>query len=119
MNLVLFGGWVYDAWMTIVLALNWLTYNIIEILYRVFVAVANVNLFSKDIFEAFTSRMYIVVGMAMLFIFAYNIILMIINPEDKKGTGQMSKRIFRIILYLFQHLFYYYHILLVFLYRNF
>lgn len=91
MNLVLFGGFVYDAWMTIVIALNWLTYNLIEILYRVFVAVANVNLFGKDIFDAFTNRMYIVVGMAMLFIFAYNIILMIINPEDKKGTGQMSK----------------------------
>lgn len=100
MNLVLFGGWVYDAWMTIVLALNWLTYNIIEILYRVFVAVANVNLFSKDIFEAFTSRMYIVVGMAMLFIFAYNIILMIINPEDKKGTGQMSKAVKETIISL-------------------
>lgn len=100
MNLVLFGTFIYDAWMTIVLALNWLTYNIIEILYRVFVAVANVNLFSKDIFEAFTSRMYIVVGMAMLFIFAYNIILMIINPEDKKGTGQMSKAVKETIISL-------------------
>ena len=100
MNLVLFGGFVYDAWMTIVFALNWLTYNIIEILYRVFVAVANVNLFGKDIFEAFTKRMYIVVGMAMLFIFAYNIILMIINPEDKKGTGQMSKAVKETIISL-------------------
>lgn len=95
MNLVSFGGLLGDSiseiWITICCSLNWLVYNILELIYRVFIAVANVNLFSKDIFDAFTRRMYIVVGMAMLFIFAYNIILMIINPEDKKGSGQMQK----------------------------
>ncbi len=95
MNLFNFAGIIGDAiadtWMSIWLSLNNLVYNVIEALYKVFVSVANVNLFSEDAFNKITSRIYVVMGIAMLFIFAYNLVLMIINPEDKKSTGQMTK----------------------------
>lgn len=100
MNLFSLGGFFGDIWMSICLSLNWLLYNVIEILYRVFSAIANVNLFDKDVFTKFTERMYIVVGIAMLFIFAYNLVLMIINPEDKKSTGQMTKLVKETIISL-------------------
>lgn len=85
------GKWISDAWMGIWIVINQMLYSIIELLYRVFVAVSNVNLFDRDVFDSFTNRMYIVIAMAMVFIFAYNLVLMIINPEDKKGTGQATK----------------------------
>ena len=94
MSLLTLGGlgtFVSNTWMAICIALNWMVYSVIGILYEVFNAISNINLFNKEIFEGFTQRMYVVIGVAMLFIFAYNLILMIINPEDKKSTGQMSK----------------------------
>lgn len=94
------GKAVSDIWMKIWISLNSLVYGMIGLLYRVFAAIANVNLFDKDVFTKFTERMYIVVGVAMLFIFAYNLVLMIINPEDKKSTGQMTKLVKETIISL-------------------
>lgn len=94
------GKWISDAWMGIWIVINQMLYSIIELLYRVFVAVSNVNLFDRDVFDSFTNRMYIVIAMAMVFIFAYNLVLMIINPEDKKGTGQATKLVKETIISL-------------------
>lgn len=94
------GNFVSDVWTQIWVSLNGLVYGTITLLYRVFIAIANVNLFDKDIFNKFTERMYLVVGIAMLFIFAYNLVLMIINPEDKKSTGQMTKLVKETIISL-------------------
>lgn len=93
MNLVTFGSWTW-LWETLnglFLVICNLIYMLISLLYQVFNAVAKVNLFSDEVFKDITSRIYVVMGIAMLFIFAYNIILMIINPEDKKSTGSTAK----------------------------
>lgn len=104
MNLVNFGGLIGDAiadtWMSIWLSINSMVYSIIELLYKVFVAVANVNLFGEDVFNKIVKRVYVVMAIAMLFIFAYNLVLMIINPDDKKSTGQMTKMIKETIISL-------------------
>lgn len=91
MNLFSLGGFFSNIWMDLWVALNSVVYQVIEWLYEVFEAIANVNLFSKEAFNDITSRLYVVIGIAMLFIFAYNIILMIINPDDKKSTGNTGK----------------------------
>ena len=93
MNLVTFGSWTW-LWETLnglFLVICNLIYMLISLLYQVFNAVAKVNLFSDEVFKDITSRIYVVMGIAMLFIFAYNIILMIINPDDKKSTGSTAK----------------------------
>ena len=104
MNLFNFGSIIGDAiadmWMSIWLSLNDLVYNIIELLFRVFDTVAKINLFSDKDYKMLTGRVYVIMGVAMLFILAYNLILMIINPEDKKGTGQMTKMVKEIIISL-------------------
>ena len=91
MNLFNLGGWFTNIWMDLWISLNSVVYQLIEWLYEIFEAIANVNLFSKEAFNDITSRLYVVIGIAMLFIFAYNIILMIINPDDKKSIGNTSK----------------------------
>ena len=89
------------------LAMTWLTekfiglgiwvarqiYALIGVLYNVFSNVAKVNLFDEATFNKLTGNLYIVIGIAMLFIFAYNIILMIINPDNKKSTGSATKMV--------------------------
>lgn len=94
MNLILLGGsnWFYEIWNTLWLWVCSGIYYFIGLLYQVFEKVASVNLFNGEIFEKLTGRMYLVIGIAMLFILAYNIILAIINPDGKdKGTSQMTK----------------------------
>lgn len=106
MNLLVFadvfgiGKAIQNTWLSIWLSLNNAIYSIIEVLYKVFMSVAEVNLFSGEAFEKITGRIYVVIGIAMLFIFAYNLILMIINPDDKKSTGQMTKIIKETIISL-------------------
>lgn len=91
---------IANTWYSIWLSLNSLVYSAITLIYEVFFTVASVNLFDEKIFESFTKRIYIVMGIAMLFIFAYNLILMIINPDDKKGTGQTTKVVKEVIISL-------------------
>lgn len=100
MNLVMIGGFIANGWMTICTSLSYLVYNLVELLYRVFASISNVNLFSKSVFDKFTARMYSVVAILMLFILAYNLILMIINPDDKKGTGQTTKFVKEVVISL-------------------
>ena len=78
------GDAIADVWMSIWLSLNNLVYNIIEILYRVFETIAKINLFSDKDYAEITNRVYVVMGIAMLFILAYNLILMIIIPLNSK-----------------------------------
>ncbi len=95
MSLLSLGGFfteaVAETWMSIWLSLNSMVYGLISTIYQLFVTVANVSLFSDEVFEQITGRLYVIMGIAMLFIFAYNLVLMIINPEEKKSTGQTTK----------------------------
>ena len=93
MNLFSLAGWTW-VWETInsllLIICDWI-YICIGWFYQVFTAVAKTNLFSREVFDKITSRLYIIVAMAMLFIFAYNIILMIIDPDKKQTTGNAGK----------------------------
>ena len=93
--------WIYNILNTIWLLICEGIYIFIGLLYQVFQKVASVNLFSQEIFEEFTGRMYLVIGIAMLFIFAYNIILAIVNPDGKdKGTTNLAKSVKQTVISL-------------------
>lgn len=92
--------WINALLNTIWLSICKVIFVFINWLYQVFETVANVNLFSEEVFSDITSRIYIVMGIAMLFIFAYNLVLMIINPDDKKSTGSTTKLVKETIISL-------------------
>lgn len=86
------GSWWYEIWISLWLLICQGIYIFIGALYQVFEKVASVNLFSTEVFKEITGRIYVVMGIAMLFIFAYNLVLLIINPDEKKGSNnQMTK----------------------------
>lgn len=93
MNLFILGSasWFKETINLLMLWLCDMLYRIIGLLYQVFVSITQVNLFDRETFTQITRNMYVVMGIAMLFIFAYNIVLMIINPDDKKSTGSTTK----------------------------
>lgn len=101
----LIGDWFKGIWIGLWLMVDNVIYLFINWVYRIFMLVAEVDIFSSgDQIEAITRRIYIIIGIAMLFIFAYNLILLIINPEGKQ-LGDMGKivknAIFSIILVTF------------------
>lgn len=93
MNLFSLGSftWLWETINGLMLLICDMIYKLIGLLYQVFYLISQVNLFDRETFTQITRNMYVVMGIAMLFIFAYNIVLMIINPEDKKSTGSTTK----------------------------
>ena len=102
MSYLLFGvsmpDWLESIFYHLFLAIDYVIYIFINWMYRVFLFIAEVDIFAGGTqLEDITKRLYIIVGIAMLFIFAYNLILLIINPEGKQ-MGNMSKVVQRAII---------------------
>lgn len=103
MGLVLLaaGNWFFEIWNWLWLLICQGIYVFVGFLYQVFEKVASINLFSSDIFDKITGRLYVVIGIAMLFVFAYNIILNIINPDGKgEKAGNLAKSVKNTIISL-------------------
>ena len=71
--------------------LDWMVYTLVSASYSVFLAVSEINLFATDggaaIYSEITKQIYSVIGIAMIFVFAYQLLLLVINPD---GNGQSS-----------------------------
>lgn len=71
-------------------------YGVAEALFRIIFDLANVQFFTNDQIKAVTSRVYIVVGVLMLFKLVISAVQYLINPdafEDKeKGLGGLLKK---------------------------
>ena len=91
LNASFIGDWFYGIWINLWLLIDNVVYLFINWMYRVFILVAKVDIFGGgEEIAAITRRIYIIVGIAMLFIFAYNLILLIVNPDGKQ-LGNMSQ----------------------------
>lgn len=87
--------------------LDGVAYTLVSLSYRVFLAVSELNLFggesaaSQTIYDTFTQKIYLVLSVVMLFVFAYQLILLIINPDGdgtKKTTGLLKELVISIAL---------------------
>ena len=69
-----------------------IVYSLISIAYQVFIAVSKVSLYGNidDKINALTDRIYVILGVTMLFVLAYNIILLILNPDKATSSGDKS-----------------------------
>lgn len=83
--------WFEKIWNGLMFMLCRLVYLFIKWLYQVFEAVSKANLFTEEVFDELTGRIYLIMGIAMLFIFAYNLVFMIVDPDNKTTNGKMGK----------------------------
>ena len=86
-------------------ALDGLVYGLISTFYQVFNAVSKVSLYgsSNEKINELTDRIYVILGVAMLFVLAYNIILLIMNPDnankgEKTVQGLLKNFVISIVL---------------------
>ena len=87
--------------------LDGVAYTLVSLSYRVFLAASELNLFggksgaSQAIYDTFTQKIYLVLSVVMLFVFAYQLILLIVNPDGdgtKKTTGLLKELVISIAL---------------------
>ena len=85
------GEALIRAWYGLCELLDTLVYNLISIAYQIFSLISRASLFNgnsgvSDIVERFS----IILGIGMLFVLAYNIILLIMNPDKVSSGGDKS-----------------------------
>lgn len=83
------GNWVSNAFYGILLTIDYVIYLAINICYQLFEVVSKVEVFSTENVGVISRRIYTIIGIVMLFVFAYNIILAIVDPDSlSKGENQ-------------------------------
>ena len=83
------GNWVSNAFYGILLTIDYVIYLAINICYQLFEVVSKVEVFSTENVGVISRRIYTIIGIVMLFVFAYNIILAIVDP-DSLSKGEKS-----------------------------
>lgn len=95
-------GWIIkDAIKTAIywffLTIDGLALDLARTAYKVFYFTSKITLISGDQIERFTNRVYLILGIALVFIIAYNLLTYIIDPDkmsDKKsGAGAFIKNV--------------------------
>ena len=83
--------------------LDWVFYNLISILMQAIFDIANFTL-SEDIFEKLIDRIYLVLGIFMLFKITISLLTYLVNPDkisDKEnGIGKLSLRVVLVLVML-------------------
>lgn len=81
------------------LGIDIIIYGFISKLYQVFVTIAEARFFQAELFQTIANRLYIIIGVVMLFVVAYSLLKAIINPDNfTKGDYSAPKIITNIIL---------------------
>lgn len=89
---------LHDAIRGLFFAIDNIVYSLIPNLYKLIIHLANVDLFSgNDTVKALMNRVYILVGVFMLFKLAFSVLNYIVDPaafsDKSKGFGNLVKRV--------------------------
>lgn len=66
-------------------------YKIAGGVYQVFLILAKANIFSQSDYRSLADKIYVILGVAMLFIIAYNFLVLIVDPDKDKNGGNIGK----------------------------
>ncbi len=78
------------------LTLDGWAYTLINTLYKVFLALSRMTLFGEDDIAPFIRRVYMIIGVVMLFLLSYSLLTNIVNPEGK-GKDSAGKVVFNVV----------------------
>lgn len=85
----------------LLITIDGVIYNLICYLFEIFTYLSKVNIFGMDTYKDLVSRVYIILGLVMLFVLTYTLLKAIINPDDfAKGDTSFAKLIQNVIVSL-------------------
>lgn len=93
MNFLMVGDFIVAGIATIFLSLfDGIAYWLLSVSYNIFYAVTQLDIFGgstagETLYNDITSRIYTVLSIIMIFIFAYQLIMMIADPDGKAKEG--------------------------------
>ncbi len=96
MPLLFIGDFLSEIFIGIMIVLDSIVYSLISSAYKIFMAIASARLLSSDVYYEIASRIYIVIGVLMLFVLSYAILKAIVDPDQatKGDLGpSMVKRV--------------------------
>lgn len=103
-NLLLFGAnFIVRGLMHICFLIDGVVYTFVDWIYRVFYMVSTAEIFESGagntMIEEITDRVYVVLGVVMLFVLAYNILNAIVDPDKLTGKNSELKGVaYRLLL---------------------
>lgn len=85
----------------IFLFIDGVVYNFVRYACQIFDFLAKLNLFDESDYQAIVERIYIILGVVMLFILAYSLLKAVINPDDfSKGDLSVPNLIKNVVISL-------------------
>lgn len=100
-------GWLVDKakdqiatfFFTILLWLNAIIYSFISFLYQIFLVLARSNsLFDERIINDFINRLYLILGVIVLFLVAYSLLKAMVNPDEALKGKKSAVTIIRDVI---------------------
>ena len=89
--------WIINIFLSFFFLLDTIVYGLIESLYQMILQIANISVISQASMQEFANRIYVLVGVVMLFKVAFSLIQLFANPDKMSdstmGAGSLVKRI--------------------------
>lgn len=89
--------WLMDFIRSLLFSLDQMVYSLIETFYNLFAYISNLTIFDNATFQDFTGRVYLILGIVMLFKIAFSLISLFANPDNlmdgNKGVTGIVKRL--------------------------
>ena len=89
--------WIINIFLSFFFLLDQIVYGLIESLYQMILQIANISVISQASMQEFANRIYVLVGVVMLFKVAFSLIQLFANPDKMSdstmGAGSLVKRI--------------------------
>ena len=83
------------------LKIDSVVYSLIGWLYEIYMLICRARIFRTETFQIFINRIYVILGVVMLFFLAYSILTNIVDPDNfAKGESSMGKIISNTIISL-------------------
>ena len=82
-------GIIEKGFLGIILSLDSFVYSLITSAYKIFMAIASAELLSSKAYQNIAEKVYIIIGVGMLFVLAYAILKAIVDP-DQLSKGDMA-----------------------------
>jgi hypothetical protein len=98
--LFLLGDVLEKGFIGIILTLDTLIYGLISSAFKVFMAIASARLLSSDAYYTIANKVYLIIGVLMLFVLSYAMLKAIVNPDEGKksfGPGIIKRIVIAVI----------------------
>ena len=88
------GNFINNMFQTIMLTIDSVIYHFAAMCYQLFIYLASARIFDDEFFSNFANRIYVILGVFMLFYLAYALLISLIDPDKlQKETAGIAKNL--------------------------